>query len=88
MIRKDLKDFPFERRNKSVWYILINFEKKTLKDFYSVADKSNLVSVLKKILDNKNENNFKLLGSWLGEWSADSFEIPIKKAHSKLSKEF
>ena len=88
MIRTDTKDFPFSDRTDFIWYFLINFKNKKIKDFYNVSGKVELLEILKKIIDNKEEKYFNLFGIWPGQWRTDVFKINLNEAYKELSKHF
>lgn len=99
MIRTDIKDFPFGNATKSVRFILIGFEQRSVVEYVLVDEKKKLVSDLEHLIKTIPEfilignNNipfgrspFRLLAFWHGEWSTDCFEIGIIEGYSELKK--
>jgi hypothetical protein len=88
MIKDSYKEFPFDDRTKEVWYILIDWGAKKTQGFSKVDEKEFLVRRLQFIVQGGLDNQFELQGVWHGEYSTDTFIIPIKEAYSELKKHF
>lgn len=84
----DIDNFPFDRRDSSVWYFIVDWENKTEKDFCSVQDKKNLLVDLFQIITERKNKNFQLYGVWHGQYRTDIFKIPIEAGHQKIEKYF
>lgn len=87
-LRTDVTDFPFQSRDKSVWYFIIDWKNRVQNDFYNVQGKKDLVQVLKTIIEQNDQMNNELLGVWNGQYSTDIFKIPIEHGYNELNKHF
>ncbi|WP_159469421.1 hypothetical protein [Dyadobacter sp. 3J3] len=86
--RNDLKNFPFQVRDKELWYFTINWINRDKTEFCTVQGKKDLVTLLGALIQNKHEKNHQLFGVWTGEYSTDVFDIPIETGYNELSKYF
>jgi len=84
--RTDLSDFPFQSRDRAIWYFTIDWKNRIQKDYYYVQEKKNLVHVLKAIIDNNDCMDNELFGVWNGQYSTDIFKIPIEQGYNELNK--
>lgn len=75
MLRSDIDDFPYDRNDKGIWYLVITHTKKdgiNLKAFS--AAKKHLLRRHVKTLQAKGVE-FRVLGSWHGQWRTDLFVL-------------
>ena len=85
-IRNDIQYFPFDSKDRGVWYLVIDWDKKTEQAFSYVQEKRDLIPFLSSIIKNNQTNNFTLFGVWNGQYKTDLFKIPIEEAVNELKK--
>jgi len=86
--RTDIADFPFQVRDKSVWYFVVDWKNKSQKDYNGVQDKKELIIFISEVISSRKTNSFQLFGVWYGSYSTDIFLLPIKESTQKLREYF
>lgn len=86
--RTDITEFPFKSKDRGVWYFIIDWKRKTRKEFTGVQDKRDLIPYLSKIISEKETENHELYGVWTGQYKTDIFVIPIEIAMQKIKEYF
>lgn len=79
----DYSKFPYECRDRSVWYYIVDWDNKIETAFDFVAEKKELINVLKLIIDN-NQTQFTLHGVWHGQYRTDIFNLSIQYTYDKI----
>lgn len=81
-------DFPFHRKDKAVWYFIIDWTNRVRLSFIMFLGKKELVKELQRIIDSRDEKNMNYLVSGMEYISTDIYRIPIGIGYFELNQHF